>query len=83
MKVQKNTSHVRESAKDKAFGGIVTVILVVFAIITAIPLISEIAVSLSSKTASQMNMINLLPVEFTLDSWKYLLSFQKNWKRRR
>ena len=36
MKVQKNTSHVRESAKDKAFGGIVTVILVVFAIITAI-----------------------------------------------
>ena len=51
MKVQKNTSHVRESAKDNAFGGIVTVILVVFAIITAIPLISEIAVSLSSKTA--------------------------------
>ena len=26
-----------------------------------------------AKTASQMNMINLLPVEFTLDSWKYLL----------
>ena len=80
MKSQKNISHVRESAKDKAFGGIVTVILILFAVITAIPLISELAVSLSSKTASQMNMINLLPVEFTLDSWKYLLGNGGIWK---
>lgn len=80
MKLKKNTSHVRESAKDKAFGGGVTVFLILFAIITAIPLISELAVSLSSKTASQMNLINLLPVEFTLDSWKYLLGQGGIWK---
>lgn len=73
MKVRTKTSHVRESAKDRIFGIIVTVVLILFAVITTIPLISELAVSLSSKTASQMNLINLLPVEFTLDSWKYLL----------
>lgn len=73
MKVRTKTSHVRESAKDRIFGIVVTIVLILFAVITAIPLISELAVSLSSKTASQMNLINLLPVEFTLDSWKYLL----------
>lgn len=80
MKVHTKTSHVRESAKDKAFGGVITLILILFAVITAIPLVSELAVSLSSKTASQMNMINLLPVEFTLDSWKYLLGKGGIWK---
>ncbi|QOV19606.1 carbohydrate ABC transporter permease [Blautia liquoris] len=73
MKVRTKTSHVRESAKDRIFEIVVTVVLILFAVITTIPLISELAVSLSSKTASQMNLINLLPVEFTLDSWKYLL----------
>lgn len=73
MKVRTKTSHVRESVKDRIFGIVVTIVLILFAVITAIPLISELAISLSSKTASQMNLINLLPVEFTLDSWKYLL----------
>lgn len=80
MKVHTKTSHVREAAKDRMFGGVITLILIVFAVITAIPLISELAVSLSSKTASQMNLINLLPVEFTLDSWKYLLGKGGIWK---
>lgn len=73
MKVRTKTSHMRESVKDRIFGIVVTIVLILFAVITAIPLISELAISLSSKTASQMNLINLLPVEFTLDSWKYLL----------
>lgn len=73
MKVRTKTSHMRESVKDRIFGVVVTIVLILFAVITAIPLISELAISLSSKTASQMNLINLLPVEFTLDSWKYLL----------
>lgn len=80
MKVRKRASHVRESAKDRVFGILITIILVLFAVITAIPLISELAISLSSKTASQMNLINLLPVEFTFDSWNYLLGKGGIWK---
>ncbi len=80
MRRYKKGTHVRESAQDKAFGIAVTLILLIFAVITAIPLLSELAVSLSSKTASQMNQINLLPVGFTLDSWKYLLTKGNVWR---
>ena len=75
-----NKSHVRESAQDRIFGIVITLILIVFAVITAIPLLSEVAISLSSKTASQMNQINLLPVGFTIESWKYLLTKGNIWK---
>ncbi|OUP81326.1 ABC transporter permease [Lachnoclostridium sp. An169] len=82
MKIGKRKAHahVHESRGDIMFGAVIAFILIVFAIATAIPLISELAVSLSSKTASQMNRINLLPVEFTLDSWKYLLAKGGIWK---
>ena len=79
MKAYTKKSHVRESASDKIFGFVISLILILFAVITAIPLISEVAVSLSSKTASQMNQINLLPVGFTFDSWKYLFMKGKIW----
>ena len=75
-----NKSHVRESVQDRIFGIVITLILIVFAVITAIPLLSEVAISLSSKTASQMNQINLLPVGFTIESWKYLLTKGNIWK---
>lgn len=80
MRIGMKGTHVRESAKDRAFGIAVTLILFVFAVITAIPLLSELAISLSSKTASQMNQINLLPVGLTLDSWKYLLTKGNVWR---
>lgn len=75
-----NKSHVRESVQDRIFGIVITLILIVFAVITAIPLLSELAISLSSKTASQMNQINLLPVGFTIESWEYLLTKGNIWK---
>ena len=80
VKEKKVHAHIRESKGDFLFGAVIAFVLIVFAIATAIPLISELAVSLSSKTASQMNRINLLPVEFTLDSWKYLLTKGGIWK---
>lgn len=73
-------TQVRESAQDRAFGLAITLILLIFAVITAVPLLSELAVSLSSKTAAQMNQINLLPVGFTLDSWKYILTKGNVWR---
>ncbi len=80
MRRCKRGTHIRESAQDKVFGAVVTLILLIFAVITAVPLLSELAISLSSKTASQMNQINLLPVGFTLDSWKYLLTKGNVWR---
>lgn len=74
------TKKVRESAKDWLFRNIITVVLVLFACVMAIPLLSELAVSFSSKAASDMNIINLLPVGFTLDSWKFILSQSAIWR---
>ena len=43
MKAYTKKSHVRESANDKIFGFVISLILILFAVITAIPLISEVA----------------------------------------
>mgnify|MGYP000031716541 CR=1 FL=1 len=42
MKAYTKKSHVRESANDKIFGFVISLILILFAVITAIPLISEV-----------------------------------------
>jgi putative aldouronate transport system permease protein len=41
MKAYTKKSHVQESANDKIFGFVISLILILFAVITAIPLISE------------------------------------------
>lgn len=70
---------MKESIRDRLFSGVITCILILVAVATAIPLIAEIAVSFSSKAASDLNLINLLPVDFTLDSWKYVLTEAGIW----
>lgn len=65
---------IKESRKDRLFSGVITVILIILAVAAFIPLLSEISISFSSKAASDMNAVNLLPVEFTIDSWKYMLT---------
>lgn len=65
---------------DFWYGFIVTVLLIAFAIVSLIPLLSELALSLSSKAASDMNAVTLWPVGFTLESWKYMLSQLSLWK---
>ncbi len=71
---------MRESTKDRFFVGIITLLLGILGLIALIPLLTVIARSLSSKAASDMNIINLLPVGFTFDSWKYILSDIGLWR---
>lgn len=71
---------IKASPRDFWYTVSVTAILILFAVLTAIPLISEIALSLSSKAASDMNAVTLWPVGFTLDSWKHMLSQTTLWR---
>lgn len=71
---------MRESIKDRVFQGLITLFLVIWGFIALVPFITVVARSLSSKAASDMNIINLLPVGFTLDSWKYILSDMGLWR---
>lgn len=71
---------MKESTKDRIFQGVITAILGVIGIIALVPFMTVIARSLSSKVASDMDIINLLPVGFTFDSWKYILSDIGLWR---
>ena len=71
---------IKESCKDKTFRIIVTVILCIFAGISIVPLLTVVAMSFSSKAATDMNIVNLWPVDFTLSSWYYILSRADIWK---
>ena len=71
---------IKESCKDKTFRIIVTVILCIFAGISIVPLLTVVAMSFSSKAASDMNIVNLWPVDFTLSSWYYIQSRVDIWK---
>lgn len=70
---------IKVSWKDRLFTGTITVLLIAVAFIALIPLISEIAISFSSKAASDMNIVNLWPVEFTMESWRYMLTKGNIW----
>lgn len=71
---------MRESTKDRIFQGVITLILGIIGVIALIPFLTVIARSFSSKAASDMDIINLLPVGFTFDSWKYILSDTGLWR---
>ncbi len=70
---------VKESFKDRMFSRAITLTLILIAVTACIPLVSEIAISFSSKAASDMNAVNLWPVGFTLDSWKYMMTKGNIW----
>ena len=70
---------VKESFKDRMFSRAITLTLILIAVTACIPLVSEIAISFSSKAASDMNAVNLWPVGFTLDSWKCMMTKGNIW----
>lgn len=70
----------KETKKDKIFRYFITFILCIVAFITLAPLLSVVALSFSSKTASDLKLVSLWPVHFTLDSWKYILANLALWK---
>lgn len=72
-------TNAKESVQDIIFRLSITFVLIVLAAIALIPLISVVALSLSSKAAADMNAVNLLPVGLTMASWKYILTNKDIW----
>ena len=67
----------KESFSRKVFIVFNTAILVFLALICLLPLLNVLAVSFSSKAAAATGMIKLWPVDFTLASYRYVLSKQE------
>lgn len=76
----KASTHVKESTGDTIFRLTITAFMCLFGIIAIIPLLSVLSLSFSSKAASDMNIVNLLPVGFTFASWKFVMSNAAVWK---
>ena len=76
-----NKKHpMKVSAGDRVFAGAITVFMTAYGLIALVPLLTELALSLSSKAAADTNSVMLLPVGFTLDSWKYMISQATLWR---
>ena len=77
---QAKSRHIKVSRSEYWYTFTITAVLVIFGIVTAIPLISALALSLSSKAASDMNAVTLFPIGFTFDSWSHMLSQSTLWQ---
>ena len=71
---------VNHSKGEKVLYGINMLLLIMFALIAIVPFMTVIATSLSSKIAVDQNKVTLYPINFTLDTWKYILRRSDLWK---
>jgi putative aldouronate transport system permease protein len=73
---------IKESSpvSERLFSGTIQIFLIAAALIAIVPLLTELAMSFSSKAAADRNVVTLWPVEPTLASWKYILSDGKLWR---
>lgn len=71
---------IHESSGDRVFSTVILVFLILFGILMAVPMIAELAVSLSSKIAAQTGSIGLVPVGFTFASWEFMVTNPGLWR---
>ena len=71
---------MKSSTGEKIFDGLNYVFLTLFGLAVVIPLISVLAISLSSASAVYTGKVSLLPIEFTFASWKYVIGLSRVWK---
>ncbi len=71
---------MKESRSDAVFAGVLTAIMILFAVVALIPLVNVLSLSLSSKVPVEMNRVNLLPVGLTTDSWSYIIGNEAMWR---
>lgn len=71
---------MRNSTGEKIFNCANYVLLVLFGLLMIIPLLSVLAISLSASSAVYTGQVSLLPVDFTLASWNYVIGLDRIWK---
>ena len=70
---------IQESAGDRVFNIITSIILIAIIIIVGYPCLFIISCSFSSSTALQAGKVVLWPVDFTLNGYKFILDFKQVW----
>ncbi|WP_230398104.1 carbohydrate ABC transporter permease [Novisyntrophococcus fermenticellae] len=78
--MKKSKSKIKTSAGSKIFTFINALILILLALICILPIINVLATSLSSNTAVAGGKVAFWPVEFSLESYKYVLGKTAFWR---
>lgn len=65
--------HYKESLGTRIYVGFANIIVTIFSIACIYPILHILAVSLSSKTAVTGGLVNIIPVDFTLEAYKFVM----------
>ncbi len=75
----KNKNKIRPSASDRVLSAITTAFLLFVLIVIAYPLIVVVSSSVSSSNALNTGKVWLLPVDFTLAGYKFVMQYKQVW----
>lgn len=78
-KAIKKNSKISESAGDHIFNIITSIVLIAVIIIVGYPVLFVVSASFSSSEALRAGLVSFLPVDFTLDGYKFILDYRMVW----
>ena len=70
---------INNSKSRKVFQVINTIVIAIITLSCLVPVVNVLAISFSSSEAILANQVKLLPVEFTLDAYEYVMKNGKFW----
>lgn len=79
IKANKKMSKIGETAGDRIFNVITSILLILVAIIVGYPCLFVLSSSFSSTEALQTGQVILWPVDFTLSGYEFVLDFDQVW----
>jgi len=80
MQIMQKRSKIHTSIGSKIFNVCNIIILTLLALICILPIVNVLAMSLSSNTAVTSGKVLFWPVEFTIESYKYVAKRQAFWQ---
>ncbi|MDE6274591.1 MAG: hypothetical protein K2L87_06050, partial [Clostridiales bacterium] len=66
-------NHIKESTSRKVFVAINLIVLIGWCVLCILPFIHLLAVSLSSQSAVVAGLVSFVPIDITLNSYRYLM----------
>ena len=65
--------HYKESLGSRIYVAIAYIIVTIFSIACIYPILHVLAVSFSSKVAVNAGLVNIIPVDFSLDAYEFVM----------
>lgn len=77
--MKSKTWKIKQNGRDKIFGLLVNVLILIFFIVEIYPIIFVLSASVSDPHAVNSGRMLLLPIDPTLDGYRYILQYREIW----